>query len=96
MNKKLPSIFKNTSYNIKNNNKETFYSLENNLKEIGEKEEDKSVLDEYLFNIPVEITTYDRIIDTKIVSKIKDHILTNNNEVIKLKDIRTVKRKNHI
>lgn len=94
MEKKLPGIFKNTINTDISNNKKTFYSVNNKDKNIESNiNEDKSILNEYIFNIPVDIATNDGIISTKIVSKIKDHILTSSNKVIKLNDIKWIKRK---
>ena len=71
MNKKLPSIFKNTDHSIVNNNA-------NNTKDIK---------DEYLFNRTVRINTRDGEVVAKIVSRVGDHILTSTNKKILLNDI---------
>lgn len=89
MNKKLPSIFKNTDHSIVNNNKKIFYSnfedrgignriIDNNTKDIK---------DEYLFNRTVRINTRDGEVVAKIVSRVGDHILTSTNKKILLSDI---------
>ena len=86
MNKKLPSIYKGGDYTHVNNNKTVFRSqlkTENNIKETKTS---------YILNTPVIIETIDnRIIKTKITAKLKDHVLTSNNEIIKLKDIKAIK-----
>ncbi len=90
MDKKLPSIFKNTNYGPINNNKKIFYSTLDTQKENSIKE-NWDIDGEYIFNTPVNIETNDGTIQTKIVSKVKDHILTSNNKKIKLKDIKSIK-----
>lgn len=89
MNKKLPSIFKNTDHSIVNNNKKIFYS---NFEDrgIGNRVIDnntKDIKDEYLFNRTVRINTRDGEVVAKIVSRVGDHILTSTNKKILLSDI---------
>ena len=89
LNKKLPSIYKNTNYNHINNNKKVFYSNSLNNETIIEKPS-KNVDEEYILNTPVIIETYSEKLNTKIVSKIKDHIVTSTNRVIKIKEIKSI------
>lgn len=93
MDKKLPSIYKNTNYDHVNNNKRIFYSAlskENNINTYKEGIT-KNIDNEYILNTPVIIETYTEKINAKIVGKVGDHILTSNNKVIKLKDIKFIK-----
>ena len=48
---------------------------------------------QFVFNVPVEIITKDTTYNTKIISKVGDHLLTNNGKVIELKDILSIKIK---
>lgn len=48
---------------------------------------------QFVFNVPVEIITKDGIINSKIVSKVGDHLLTNSGKVIQLDDILSIKIK---
>lgn len=94
MNKKLPSIFKNTDHSIVNNNKKIFYS---NFEDRGignriinnntNTNNTKDIKDEYLFNRTVRINTRDGEVVAKVVSRVGDHILTSTNKKILLSDI---------
>lgn len=46
---------------------------------------------QFVFNVPVEIITKEVTLNTKIVSKVGDHLLTNNGKVIKLEDILSIR-----
>ena len=89
MNKKLPSVYKNTNCNYINNNKTVFYCDDRTDERIVEKTS-TNIENEYILNTPVIIETYTEKINAKIVSKIKDHIMTSNNKIIKLKDIKSI------
>ena len=90
MDKRLPNIYKGENYSHVNNNKKVFYS--NKELDIRRTEDDEIISDEYILNIPVKIETYDSIITTKIVSKVHDHIMTSDNKIIKLRDIKSIKK----
>ncbi len=47
----------------------------------------------YIFNIPVEIKTSTRTLDTKIAGKVKNTIITLDNDVIPISEIVSIKRK---
>ena len=85
--KKLPDIYKNSK--VVNTNKNVFYSFE---KENDERSFSK---DDIIFNDVVIIKTIDNIYETRIVSKLNDHILTSSKDIIYLKDIKSIKRKDH-
>lgn len=88
MNKKLPGIYKGNDYSHVNNNKTIYYS---NLETKPNVVREEFNIDEIMFNVPTIIETKDEVLKTKIVSKIKDHILTSNNKTIKINDIRSIK-----
>jgi len=91
MEKKLPSIFKNNDPRYIDNNKKVYYSfLDRGQEEVFTSEEQVNLEDEYLFNTTVEIETLDGHFSTKIVGKLGDHILTSNNKIIKIKDIKKI------
>lgn len=48
---------------------------------------------QFVFNVPVEIITKEVTLNTKIVSKVGDHLLTNSGKVIQLDDILSIKIK---
>jgi len=48
---------------------------------------------QFVFNVPVEIITKDITYNTKIVSKVGNHLLTNSGKVIELDDILSIKIK---
>ena len=91
MKKKLPELYKNSDFTHINNNKRVFYSnidKDNNVTDNLKVDLDN----EYILNTPVMIETRDGTkISCKIVSKIGDHILTSNNKIIKLDDIKFIK-----
>lgn len=87
MNKKLPRISNFSSNKSFSNNKEIYYSYKN----INEKEESSAKKEiKYIFNRPVVIKTKEKEIYTTIIGKIDDHILTNTNGIIKIKDIKDI------
>lgn len=47
----------------------------------------------FIFNVPVEISLKDEIVNTKIVSKVGDHLLTSSGKIINLEDILLIKIK---
>lgn len=92
MNKKLPSIFKNTDHSIVSNNKKIFYSSfdnrnMNNATKYNNTDNNNDIKDEYLFNRLVKINTKDGETIGRIVSRVGDHILTSTNKKILLSDI---------
>lgn len=89
MNKELPSIYKNTNCSYINNNKKVFYSSDLNKEPMIERNS-KNIDEEYILNTPVIIQTYSEKINTKIVSKVGDHILTSTNKIIKLSEIKSI------
>ena len=94
--KKLPEIYKTPK--VKSSNKEVYYSYENN--NIRNENITKNIIEnkkDIIFNDIVFIKTIDNYIyETKIVSKLNDHIITSNKKVILLKDIESIKRKDHL
>jgi hypothetical protein len=85
---KLPEMYKNTK--VVSPNKKVFYSFEND--ESNRKTFSK---EDIIFNDVVIIKTVDNIYETKIVSKLNDHILTSSKDIIYFKDIKSIKRKGH-
>lgn len=86
MDRDLPNVFKG-SFNKKiDNNKNIFYSKYDEVRNF--KKEDRNIeIDQFNFNRPVEIITKDKMINTKIVSRVGDHIMIATGEEIKIKDI---------
>lgn len=87
--KRLPELYKNN--NVKSPNKEVYYSYEkeNDFRSVNKKD--------IIFNDVVIIKTIDNnVYETRIVSKLNDHIITANKKFIYLKDIESIKRKDHL
>lgn len=84
---KLPEIYKNTR--VVSPNKDVFYSFEKDNDDRTFSKED------IIFNDIVIIKTIDNTYETRIVSKLNDHILTSSKDIIYLKDIKSIKRKDH-
>lgn len=88
MEKKLPKIYKGEDYRHVSNNKKIF-SFDGKSKSL-ENKRDISFEKDYIINMPVKIETFDNIITAKIVSKVGDHIMTSTNQIIMLKDIKSI------
>lgn len=109
MSKELPSIFKVETNKKIENNKNVFYSKTESISNVEEqKNNDKTnnevrgfsdSLDDllknnqFIFNVPVEVSLKNETINTKLVSKVGDHLLTNTGKIIKLEDILFIKIK---
>lgn len=85
---RLPEMYKNSK--VQSPNKSVFYSFE---KDDSDRTFSK---DDIIFNDVVIIKTVDNTYETRIVSKLNDHILTSSKDIIYLKDIKSIKRKDHI
>ena len=88
--KKLPSIYKNAK--VSSTNKNVFYSFE---KDNNSTSNNSFKKEDIIFNDIVIIKTIDNTYETKIVAKLNDHILTSSKDIIYLKDIKSIKRKDH-
>ena len=95
--KKLPKIYQNDiSKEINNNKKSCYVSLE--PIEI-EKDELDITLDEifsglgYSYNIPLIIKTTKDNYQTSLIAKIKNNLITIDNEIIPISEVISIKRK---
>lgn len=108
MTKKLPKIYQSTFSHPIQNNEKIYYSknqtLNKNIKSQVIKKEDtlvpiEKVIDElfhttgYVFNIPVEIITNERKVETYIAGKVNNTLITLDNELIPISSIVSIKRK---
>lgn len=96
--KKLPKIYQGTFDKEIHNNKEMEYLSEiDEIKEAKETVEDKiSSLfssSRHIFHIPVIIKTKDRVYNTKIAGKVKNYIITLDNDIIYISDIISIEEK---
>ena len=92
-----PRLFKNTNINVNNNKKACL------LKNISNDNINNSSIDEELnrvfnsfrniYSTKVEIETKDKTIETYLVSRTKNNIMTINREIIPIKDIVSLKIK---
>ncbi len=103
MNKKLPRIFKVDIDKEINNNRDVYYvknsddfafssskyKEENNKEKVNINEKINRIFNSgrHSFNVPVEIITKDKVYNTKIAGKIRNNIITLDNDVIKIEDI---------
>ena len=95
MNKKLPKIYKSSINKTINNNKKVDYVS----KKVVSKNKDSDIFDintkisdilnsnRHFFNTKVLIETKDKQYKTKLAGKIKDYIITLDNDIIFIKDI---------
>ena len=82
----MPNIYKSS---VKTNtNRKIFYSA-NEGSDRRSFDENDIVLDK-----PVVIETVNSTYNGRIVSRVKDHIITSNNEYILIKDIKSIQLKN--
>lgn len=90
--KKLPSIYKNEINKKIKNNREVTYIKE-------EKQNINEIIDSifngigYSYNIPLIITTKDKIYETSLISRNKKNINTLDNQSIPISEIITIERK---
>ena len=91
---RLPNIFKNNDLVRTCNNRNSFYSFRDAVSSSIIESMDRGNKDriEELFNVPVEIVTKEGSNRCRIISKIKNHILTSNNEKVLLDDIIEIKK----
>lgn len=98
--KKLPKIYQGDFDKEIHNNKESEYLFENKEKEnkdsisIEDKLSSLFSSSRHVFHIPVLIETKNRVYDTKIAGKVKNYIITLDNDIIYLSDILDIKEKN--
>lgn len=90
--KKLPSIYKNEINKKIKNNREVTYIKE-------EKQNINEIIDSifngvgYSYNIPLIITTKDKIYETSLISRNNKNINTLDNHSIPIREIITIERK---
>ena len=96
--KKLPEIYKNNFTKKIKNNREVCYlrnedviSTESN---ISIEEEINNIFSGigYSYNIPVEIVTNKKVYNTSLVAKTRENVVTLDNEIIAIGDIKSIKR----
>lgn len=103
MDKKLPRIFRNDIDKKINNNRVVYYASENNEEDFffstkeRERKEDAINIDDKInqifkpghhsFNVGVKIITKEKTYDTKIAGKVRDCLITLDNDVIRISDI---------
>ncbi len=96
----LPNIFKPNINKTINNNKEVYYSFLNNTKKNSDLSYNESPLDtldrletsgSYIFNKKVTIITKNKTYNTKIAGKLKNYLITLDNDKILLSDIISIK-----
>lgn len=98
MNKKLPEMFKNNIDKSHLNNKEVCYvskekvvkSNSDNTETVEEKIKKLFKSSKYVFNIGVIIKTKKKTYDTKVIGKIKNSLITEDNETIPIIEIEDI------
>ena len=98
--KKLPKIYQNSiDKTIKNNKRIT--DIDNNVREINQfnYKDVEETLDDifsgfgYSYNIPVIIETTTKTYDTSLVVRTENNVVTLDNDIIPISQIRSIKRK---
>ena len=104
MSKELPKVYRNNIDKDINNNKTTEYVKNNDEKQslnrkinnevdtVHDKVFDILNSSKHFFNIPVIIKTKNKEYNTKIAGKIRNYIVTLDNDVIFIKDILNIER----
>ena len=107
MSKKLPRIYKGEINKEIKNNLNVYYVKGSNEFSFSSTKEEKSndeidinqkinkifKTGRHSFNIPVEIITKNKVYNTKIAGKIRNNIITLDNDVIRIEDIIDIKEK---
>ena len=99
MEKKLPDIFKKTVEKGHSNNKKVF-TTKNIAKENNDFKSDVISIEEkikklfkstrYVFNIGVIIKTKNKSYDTKVIGRIKNSLITDDNDIIPIVEIEDI------
>ena len=96
--KNLPELYKNNNMNPIDKNKKVYYMKKKDSRELN----NNSVEDEldsifhslgYSYNIPIELVTTKGIYYTSLVTKTKENVVTIDNQIIPISEIRRVIRK---
>ena len=96
--KKLPEIYKNNFTKKIKNNREVCYLRNDdtisNLSNISIEKEINNIFSGigYSYNIPVEIVTNKKVYNTSLVAKTRENVVTLDNEIIAIGDIKSIKR----
>ena len=96
--KKLPEIYKNNFTKKIKNNREVCYlrneDVISKLSNISIEEEINNIFSGigYSYNIPVEIVTNKKVYNTSLVAKTRENVVTLDNEIIAIGDIKSIKR----
>ena len=96
--KKLPEIYKNNfTKKIKNNREVCYLRNEDTIStasNISIEEEINNIFSGigYSYNIPVEIVTNKKVYNTSLVAKTRENVVTIDNEIIAIGDIKSIKR----
>lgn len=96
--KKLPEIYKNNFTKKIKNNKEVCYlrneDVVSTVSNISIEEEINNIFSGigYSYNIPVEIVTNKKVYNTSLVAKTRENVVTLDNEIIAIGDIKSIKR----
>ena len=96
--KKLPEIYKNNFTKKIKNNREVCYlrneDVISTVSNISIEEEINNIFSGigYSYNIPVEIVTNKKVYNTSLVAKARENVVTLDNEIIAIGDIKSIKR----
>lgn len=102
MDNKLPKVFQNKIDKKINNNKNFFYSankpLESDSQEelidVRKKINDIFSSNNYIYKASVLIKMENKTIDTKIIGRNKDYLITMDNKTIPINEIKDINKKN--
>lgn len=96
--KKLPEIYKNNFTKKIKNNREVCYLRNEDVistaSNISIEKEINNIFSGigYSYNIPVEIVTNKKVYNTSLVAKTRENVVTLDNEIIAIGDIKSIKR----
>ena len=97
----LPKVFQNKNIGNINNDQQYYYSLSKGIKNINtrnnininDKINSLFKSNKFSYKINVIITTNEKEIDTTIIGKVNNKLITINNELIPIKDIIDINQK---
>ena len=107
VNKKIPKVFANKINRKAGNNENVYYSDHDNIETSHEDIKDEIKFDKninqkindifnsptYIYKADVEITLKNGVVSKRIVGKNNTHLITMENELIPISDIRDIKMK---
>ena len=92
----LPKVYQNNNIDLDNHDQIVYYSRNNQINNTGYSVKDKiaNIFNKksYIYKINVEISDNNRTYSTTIIGKTDGYLITINNELIPIKNIKDIKK----